>query len=94
MAKFRRRIGTVEAVQFDPQGAHKKTLPPGVTGVASPSADNWAYGGCEFYIDTADDPTWIYQGDWLATQPDGSLLCYTGKDFRHMFEPLKEESEA
>ena len=42
MAKFRKKPVIVEAVRFDPCGAHRVVLPVGVDGVPSPGSDNWA----------------------------------------------------
>ncbi len=70
--KYRSKPSACEAVQFDPLGAHKMTLPPGVTGVPSPGADNWAYAGCEFWVVTAHGQrTRVVAGDYVVTEPDG-----------------------
>lgn len=64
-----RRTFTVESadargtIVFDPTGVHRLNLPEGVRGIAAPNADNWAYSGCRFHVDTPDGPFEIRPGD-------------------------------
>lgn len=70
--KFRKKPVVIEAVQFDPGGPHKKSLPTGVRGRPSPGADNWNYEGCEFFVVTIHgQEARVVPGDWIATEPDG-----------------------
>lgn len=71
MPKFRKKPVVVDAVRFDPAGEHKTTLPPGVTGVHSPGADNWGYMGCTFFVRTAGGYAEVFAGDWIIAEQDG-----------------------
>lgn len=72
MSKFRKKPVVVEAVQFDPLGVHRLTLPEGVVGQPSPGADNWAYDGCRFFVTTIHgQQTELKARDWIITEPDG-----------------------
>lgn len=72
MKTYRRKPGTVRAVQFDPQGVHKMALPEGVIGIPSPGADNWAYEGCQFSVTTIHGQNAeVVAGDFVVLEPDG-----------------------
>ena len=90
--KYRKKPIIVEAVQFNPLGEHKKNLPPGVEGIASPGADNWAYYGCHFFVVTIHhQKTWVVAGDWIITEPDG-IHHYPCKPevFAATYEPAED----
>ena len=89
MAKYRRRSTVVEAVQFDPCGEHRLTLPDGVEGVPGACADNWAYSGCTFYVTTIQGVrTPITAGEWVVTESDGvhHYPC-AAAEFARLYEP-------
>jgi len=69
--KFRKRPVVIDAELFDPLTTHKMTLPSGMVGVNSPGADNWAYEGCKFYIETLEGRMEAKPGDWIITGVNG-----------------------
>lgn len=72
MAQYRKRPVVVEAVQFDPQGEHRKQLPPGVRGRWPLGAEDWSHPHCEFWVITIHgQQTAVVAGDWIITEPDG-----------------------
>jgi hypothetical protein len=71
MAQYRKRPVVVEAVELDPTGVHRLSLPDGVIGVPSPGADNWAYEGCRFFIATLEGRMEAMPGDYIVTGVKG-----------------------
>lgn len=71
VALYIKRPIPVPAVQFDPVGVHRINLPVGVRGIHSPGADNWAYEGCDFFIDTTEGAMRVVAGDWVCTGVNG-----------------------
>lgn len=72
MPKFRKKPVVIEAVQFDPLDAHKMTLPEGVIVTKfSPGADNFAYMGFEFGVETLEGRMTVSPGDWIITGVKG-----------------------
>jgi hypothetical protein len=68
---YRKKPVVIEAIQLDPCGAHRHALPEGVYGVPSPGADNWAYEGCRFFIDTLEGKMEALPGDFIITGVQG-----------------------
>jgi hypothetical protein len=95
MARFRKRPVEVEAVRFDTSGPHKMVLPPGVQGVPSPSADNWNYEGCLFFVTTTQGHlALVERGDWIITEPDGAHHYPCKPDiFEATYEAVSAETE-
>jgi hypothetical protein len=91
MPKFRKRPVVIEAIQFDPVGAHKMKLPEGVIGVPSPNADNWAYEGCKFYISTNEWRMSVSPGDWIIRGVNGGFYLCKPDIFEKTYEPVAEE---
>ena len=69
--KFRKKPVIIEAVQLDPLNVHKHALPPGVMCIPSPGADNYAYEGCRFFVDTLEGRMEALPGDWIITGVKG-----------------------
>lgn len=84
----------VQAVRLNVLREHKTELPEGVRGVPSGGADNWAYSGCEFYIDSVVGLQRVYDGDWVITYSDGSRLCVRDKVFAASFHPIEPTDES
>jgi hypothetical protein len=61
----------IRAVKLDPMGKHKMRMPAGVIGVPSPGADNYAYMGCRFFIDTLEGRMEAKPGDYIVTGTKG-----------------------
>lgn len=89
--KFRKKPVVIDAVQFDPLGAHKMELPEGVRGANSPGADNWAYEGCLFWIETLEGRMTVQRGDWVITGIKGERYPCKPDIFEATYEPVKEE---
>jgi len=94
MARYRKRptARDIEAIQFNPLGAHKLELPFFFLCVPSPGADNWAYLGCKFYVKTIHGHlTPVVIGDWIITEPDG-IHHYPCKPdiFEQTYEKVEE----
>jgi hypothetical protein len=89
MPRYRNRPRTIEAVQFDPDGAHRLELPEGVTGIPSPGADNWAYEGNLFFVTTIQGrQVPIKEGEWIVTEADGVHHYPIKADqFEKLYEP-------
>ena len=79
----------IEAVQFDPQGVHKMTLPEGVEGMPSPGADNWAYEGCQFWVRTLEGDMFVSPGDWIITGVKGEVYPCKSDIFEMTYEPAE-----
>lgn len=86
MAKYRKKQVIIEAVQFHPQGDHRLQLPEGVMGIPSPNADNWAYEGCQFYIQTLEGRMTVNDGDWIITGVKGERYPCKADIFQETYE--------
>lgn len=64
-----------KSIRFDPAGVHRKELPPGVNGIPSPGADNWAYDGCRFSAHINGKIHWIGLGDYLLYRESETEPC-------------------
>jgi hypothetical protein len=75
MAKYKSRIASVEAVQFDPYGVHRDALPTGVTAEVSIEADLRLRSPdriMDFFVTTMDGMKMpVVAGDWIVTEMDG-----------------------
>lgn len=89
--KFRKKPIIVEAEQFDPINKHKIKLPDGVEGIPCSGADNWAYMGCRFYIDTPEGRLEVKQGDWIITGIKGEKYPCKDDIFKKTYEPVEVE---
>jgi len=89
MPLFRKKPVVIEAVQLDPFAAHRHDLPAGVTGVPSPNADNWAYEGCRFYVDTLEGRMEALPGDWIIRGVAGEVYPCKDPIFRATYEPAE-----
>lgn len=89
--KLRNEAIVVEAVQLDPWTAHKYSLPDGVKGVPSYSADNWAYAECRFFIDTLEGRVEVKPGDWIITGIDGKISGCDDRVFESTYEEIISE---
>ena len=70
--KFRKKPIVIDAVRFEPSGAHKMTLPEGVVVTKhSPNADNYGYFGFEFGIVTLEGTMAVKEGEWVVTGVKG-----------------------
>lgn len=74
--KFRRIPETIEAVRFDPCGAHRLELPEGVKGRLTCPYEkyckaDWSCPCCQFWMPLAND-RWcaVRAGDWVVTEND------------------------
>lgn len=85
--KYRKRPVVIDAVQFDPTGIHRVELPDGVIGVYSPGADNWAYEGCEFYVETLEGRMRVCPGDWIIKGVKGEYYPCQPDIFAMTYEP-------
>jgi hypothetical protein len=88
MPRYRKRPVVIEAVRFDPDGEHRLSLPEGVTGAPSPGADNWAYEGSRFYIDTLEGRMEVRRGDWVITGVQGEKYPCKDEIFRATYQPV------
>lgn len=86
--KYRKKPVVIEAVQFDPLFAHKLELPDGVIGSNSPGSDNWAYIGCEFWIETLEGKMKVSAGDWIITGVKGERYPCKPDIFAATYEPV------
>ena len=76
MARYRSRPSEIEAVQFDPQGKHRQTLPEGVHCIP-PTVDNYADTICFFWVVTIQgNRVQIKAGEWIITEPDDATRRY------------------
>lgn len=89
MSKYRKRPVEVEAEQFDPVNKHRLNLPDGVVGLPAPNADNWAYQGCKFYIDTLEGRLEVIDGDWIITGIKGEKYPCKSDIFEKTYELIK-----
>lgn len=87
MAKYRKKPVVIEAVKLDPLFAHKMTLPDGVVGEPSPGADNWAYLGCRFFVETLEGRMEAQPGDWIITGVKGERYPCKPDIFAATYEP-------
>ena len=77
--KYRKKPVVIDAVQFNPMFEHRTRLPNGVDGIPSHGADNWAYLGCEFFIETLEGRMKVSPGDWVICGVNGE------------YDPCKDE---
>ena len=87
MVKYRKKPVVIEAVRFAPLGEHKMNLPAGVQGQPSPCADNWAYEGCTFWIETLEGRMTVLPGDWIITGVKGERYPCKPDIFGATYEP-------
>lgn len=91
MPLFRNKPIVVEAVRFDQCKTHKLQLPEGVKGIPSPGADNWAYMGCQFWVDTLQGRMNVKDGDWIIYDRDtGDMSVCSPEFFEREYESIKE----
>lgn len=64
-------------------------LPEGVIGVPSPGADNWAYHGCKFYIETLEGRMEVTPSDWIITGVKGEKYPCKPDIFEQTYEPAE-----
>ncbi len=94
VALYIKRPIPVPAVQFDPVGVHRINLPAGVRGIHSPGADNWAYEGCDFFIDTTEGAMRVVAGDWVCTDVNGEHWAIKPDVFAKTYISQAEHDEA
>jgi hypothetical protein len=82
----------IEAVQFDPCGAHRLKLPDGVMGISAPNADNWAYEGCKFFIETLEGRMKVRDKDYIITGVKGEKYPCKPDIFEKTYEPVKGDA--
>ena len=94
MRRYKTKPIEVMAFQFDPCGAHKCGLPPGVEGKPAPGADNWAYEGCEFWVVVQIGEHLYRQSikplDWIVQTDDGHWRGCDQETFADGFEPVEQ----
>lgn len=88
-ASYRAKPVVITAEQFDPSGEHRLRLPFGVSGIHSPGADNWAYDGCVFYIDTLEGQMNVLPTNWIVTGTRGELYPIRDDSFREKYEAVE-----
>lgn len=86
MGFYRKKPVIIEAVKFDPLEKHKTELPDGVLGIPSPNADNWAYQGCQFYINTLEGKMNVRPGDWIIKGVKGEYYACRSDIFELTYE--------
>ena len=93
MKEYRKKPVIVKAVRLNVLGEHKMDLPEGVKGCPSGGADNWAYMGCRFYVETIHGQlTEVQDGDWIVQEPDGEHYYPVKHDiFMDTYDPVDEE---
>jgi hypothetical protein len=95
MPKFRKKPVVIDAVRFDPCGAHKNNLPEGVEVLESPGhADNYGYMGFKFGIKTIEGVMEAKPGDWVITGVKGERYPCKHEIFIMTYEPAPSDDAA
>lgn len=84
--KYRVRTVEVEAICFEPAGAHRTELPEGVEGMRPPNQEHWEGGECAFYMITKDGRKGLYPGDFIVMYGNGTLDIVDAAEFESTYE--------
>lgn len=92
--KYRKKPVVIEAVQFRPD-VHVKWLPEGVIVTKHrPNADNYAYEGFEFGIETLEGVMKVNWYDYIITGVQGEKYPCRPDIFEATYEKVEDDNNA